>query len=105
MARTSNIYTRVEPEIKERAEKILTQLGIPMSNAITIFLRQVVLHNGIPFDMKLPQNMPVSLESLTDAEFNTEIEKGFNDIADGKVTSADNVAKRMRQDFGILNGL
>lgn len=87
MARTSNIYTRVEPEIKERAEKILTQLGIPMSNAITIFLRQVVLHNGIPFDMKLPQNMPISLESLTDGELNAEIEKGFNDVADVNMTA------------------
>ena len=101
MARTSNIYTRVEPEIKEQAEKILTQLGIPMSNAITIFLRQVVMHKGIPFDMKLPQNMPVSLEALTEAEFNAEIEKGFNDIAAGKVSSVDDVTKRMRQDFSI----
>ena len=101
MARTSNIYTRVEPEIKEQAEKILTQLGIPMSNAITIFLRQVVMHKGIPFDMKLPQDMPVSLEALTEAEFNAEIEKGFNDIASGKVSSVDDVSQRMRQDFGI----
>ena len=101
MARTSNIYTRVEPEIKEQAEKILTQLGIPMSNAITIFLRQVVMHKGIPFDMKLPQNIPVSLEALTEAEFNAEIEKGLNDIAAGKVSSVDDVSQRMRQDFGI----
>ena len=101
MARTSNIYTRVEPEIKEQAEKILTQLGIPMSNAITIFLRQVVMHKGIPFDMKLPQNMPVSLEALTEAEINAEIEKGLNDIAAGKVSSVDDVSQRMRQDFGI----
>lgn len=101
MARTSNIYTRVEPEIKEQAEKILTQLGIPMSNAITIFLRQVVMHKGIPFDMKLPQDMPVSLETLTEAEFNAEIEKGLNDISAGKVSSVDDVSQRMRQDFGI----
>ena len=101
VARTSNIYTRVEPEIKEQAEKILTQLGIPMSNAITIFLRQVVMHKGIPFDMKLPQNMPVSLEALTEAEFNAEIEKGLNDIAAGKVSSVEDVSQRMRQDFGI----
>ncbi|MBE7014986.1 MAG: type II toxin-antitoxin system RelB/DinJ family antitoxin [Ruminococcaceae bacterium] len=101
MARTSNIYTRVEPEIKEQAERILSQLGIPMSNAITIFLRQVVMHKGIPFDLKLPQNMPVSIEKLTESEFNTEIEKGFDDIAKGNVASADDVLKRMRQDFGI----
>lgn len=39
MARTSNIYVRVEPDIKEQAEAVLEKLGIPMSNAVSIFLR------------------------------------------------------------------
>ena len=47
MARTSNVFARVEPEIKEQAEEILDQLGIPMSNAVGMFLRQVVLHRGM----------------------------------------------------------
>jgi DNA-damage-inducible protein J len=75
MARTSTIYARVEPEIKEQAEKVLNQLGIPMSNAIGIFLRQVVMRQGIPFDMKLPQNKPLSVGTLSEEEFNSEIEK------------------------------
>lgn len=57
MARTSNIFARVEPEVKEEAEKVLDQLGIPMSNAVGMFLRQVVLQNGIPFDVKLPKKL------------------------------------------------
>ena len=52
-SRTANVYTRVDPETKEQAEAILNQLGIPMSNAIGMFLKQVVLHRGIPFDMRL----------------------------------------------------
>ena len=59
VARTANIYTRVDPVVKEQAEEILDQLGIPMSNAIGMFLRQVVMHNGIPFDMKLPLRRPM----------------------------------------------
>ena len=43
MAKTTNIFARVEPEVKEQAEKVLEHLGISMSNAIDIFLRQVVL--------------------------------------------------------------
>lgn len=39
MARTSSVYARVEPEIKEQAESVLDQLGIPMSNAVSMFLR------------------------------------------------------------------
>ena len=46
MARTSNVFARVEPEIKEQAEQVLERLGIPMSNAVSMFLRQVVLQRG-----------------------------------------------------------
>lgn len=57
MARTSNIFARVEPEIKEQAEQVLDLFGIPMSNAVSMFLRQVVLQRGIPFEMKLPEKV------------------------------------------------
>ena len=54
MARTANVFARVEPEVKEQAEQVLDRLGIPMSNAVGMFLRQMVLQRGIPFEMKLP---------------------------------------------------
>ena len=101
MARTSNIYVRVEPEIKEQAENVLEQLGIPMSNAISVFLRQIVLHKGIPFEMKLPQAKPLSLGALSEKEFNEEIENGLADISSGKIVSAQSVADKMHQDYGI----
>ncbi len=64
MARTSNVFARVDPKIKEQAEQVLDRLGIHMSNAVTMFLRQVVLQRGIPFDIKLPQEMPLAYGSL-----------------------------------------
>lgn len=42
-------------KIKEQAEQVLDQLGIPMSDAVSMFLRQVVLQRGIPFEIKLPE--------------------------------------------------
>lgn len=101
MAKTSNIFARVEPEIKEQAEQVLNQLGIPMSNAISIFLRQVVYQRGIPFEMKLPQNQPWAYESLTEKQFNAEIEKGLADLNTGNVVSAKSVAEKMHQDYGV----
>ncbi len=101
MARSSSIYARIEPELKEQAESVLEQLGIPMSNAIGLFLRQVVLQRGIPFEMKLPQKQPVSIGALTDEQFNTELEKGFAELAAGRVVSAESVAERMHRDYGI----
>ena len=91
MPRTSNVYARIEPELKEQAESILGQLGIPMSNAIGLFLRQVVLQRGIPFDMKLPAKEPLALGLLNESEFNAEIEKGFDDMAAGRTRPASDV--------------
>jgi DNA-damage-inducible protein J len=100
MTRTSTIFARVEPEIKEQAEQVLKQLGIPMSNAISLFLRQVVLQRGIPFDIKLSKNTPLTFGSLNEKTFNDEIEKGLADLTAGRMTSADRVAEKMRQDYG-----
>ena len=77
MAKTSNIFARVEPEIKEKAELVLSELGIPMSNAINIFLRQIIIQNGIPFALKVVQNKPLVYNDLTIEQFNEEIEKGL----------------------------
>lgn len=101
MARTSSVYARVEPEIKEQAEQVLDRLGIPMSNAVSMFLRQIILQRGIPFDMKLPLNQPLAYGSLTKAQFDAEIMKGIQSINEGKVYSADEVEAEMLRDFSI----
>lgn len=100
MTRTSNIFARVEPEIKEQAEQVLKQLGIPMSNAISLFLRQVVLQREIPFDIKLSENKPLTFGSLSEKTFNDEIEKGLADLTAGRISLAEHVAERLRQDYG-----
>lgn len=101
MAKTANVFARVEPDIKEQAELVLDQLGIPMSNAVSMFLRQVVLQRGIPFEMKLPKAEPLAYASLSKEQFDFEIEKGLRDVIEGKVYSADEVEAEMRREFGI----
>lgn len=101
MARTSNIFARVEPEVKEQAEAVLNQLGIPMSNAVGMFLRQVVIQKGIPFEMKLPTNRPLAMEELTQEQFNAEIAKGMADIENGRVYSAREVEEEMHRLYNI----
>ena len=102
MARTANVFARVEPEVKEQAEQVLDRLGIPMSNAVGMFLRQIVLQRGIPFEMKLPAyEEPVAYGSLTKEQFNAEIEKGMEDIKAGRVYSVDEVEAEMKREFGI----
>ena len=97
MARTSNVFARVEPEIKEQAEQVLDQLGIPMSNAVSMFLRQIVLQRGIPFEMKLPERKPVAFGSLTKEQQDAELEKGMA----GRTHSAQSVMDELKRDYGV----
>ena len=101
MAKTANVFARVEPDVKEQAELVLEQLGIPMSNAVSMFLRQVVLQRGIPFEMKLPQAEPLAYAALTKEQFDSEIRKGLQNVKDGKVYTAAEVEAEMRREFGI----
>lgn len=52
--KTSNIYIRIEPEIKKEAEEILDTLGIGASQAVNMFYKQIILHKGMPFDVNIP---------------------------------------------------
>lgn len=54
MSKTGYITARIEPKLKAAAGRVLTQVGVSTSDAITIFLRQVVLHRGMPFDVRVP---------------------------------------------------
>lgn len=45
---------KLNPVVKERTKAIFNDLGITFSDAVNIFLKQVELHNGMPFDVKIP---------------------------------------------------
>ncbi|MCA1795062.1 MAG: type II toxin-antitoxin system RelB/DinJ family antitoxin [Desulfobacteraceae bacterium] len=57
MTRTATIQTRVDPVVKQNAQIILKKLNISMSEAISMYLSQITLHNGIPFEIKLPNDL------------------------------------------------
>ena len=100
MARTANVFARVEPEIKEQAENVLDQLGIPMSNAVGMFLRQIVLQRGIPFEMKLPEERPLEISKMTDEQLALEINKGIEDIDNGRIYTVEDAEKEIRKLYG-----
>lgn len=64
--KSANLYARIEPEVKEQAESILSALGIPASDAINVFYKQIILQRGLPFDVKIPSSRPVDMSSLSD---------------------------------------
>ena len=99
--KTANLYARIEPDLKEQAESILAALGVPASNAITMFYKQIVLHRGIPFKISLPESKPVDISSLTEAGINVEISKGYQDMLEGKVKPAKEVFAEIRKDYDL----
>ena len=99
MAKTANLYARIEPEVKDQAESILEALGIPVSNAINMFYKQIILQRGIPFEVKLPDFPVPDMSKLTKEQLKAEIEKGFADAAAGRVTPATEVFAELREEY------
>lgn len=100
MAKTANLYARIEPDIKEQAECILAALGIPASNAITMFYKQIILQKGIPFQVKLPEH-PLDSSRMTSAELDAELEKGYADMEAGRTMPVEMTFADIRQELGL----
>lgn len=66
MPRTAIIQARIDPDVKKKAQKILEKLNISMSEAISLYLTQVTLQRGIPFEIRLPSQ--TTLAALRDVE-------------------------------------
>ena len=101
MAKTANLYARIEPELKEQAEAILSALGIPVSNAINMFYKHIILQRGIPFELKLPHERPLDMSTLSQEQLHAELEKGYADISAGRTKPAEEVFASIRKDYGL----
>lgn len=100
-SKTANLYARIEPDVKEQAESILSSLGIPISSAINMFYKQIILQRGIPFDVKLPTPQPVNMAALSEEQLNAELEKGYTDMLEGRTKPAGKVFADIRKDYGL----
>lgn len=73
MAKTAMIRTRVEPRLKHQAEQLFSQLGLSVTEAITLFYKQVTLQQGLPFSVRLPNADTVqALQQARDRDNLTE---------------------------------
>lgn len=100
-ANTSAVYARIDTNLKENAESILSQLGISPSSAIQMLYSQIVLKKGMPFELKLPSSKPLAVGAMTREELDAELQKGVDSIKAGKVYSADEVDAVLAKEFGI----
>jgi DNA-damage-inducible protein J len=54
LGKTAYITARIEPKLKAQAGRVLAKVGVSTTDAITMFMRQVVLHEGLPFEVRVP---------------------------------------------------
>lgn len=89
MKKTATLNLRVDPGLKDQAEGILRQLGIPMSTAVDMFLNQITLVGGIPFSVTLPKApASVNADSMTEDAIHAKLQKGLTDLEQGRVADA-----------------
>ena len=98
--KTTKINVTIQSEIKEEAEAILKALGMTPSIAIQMFYRQIIMHHGLPFKMKI-HHAPFSYEDLTEEQLNTEIAKGLKDVLDGNVEPEEKVFEDLFKDYQL----
>lgn len=68
MAKTDTLNIRIEPELKKEVETTLNDLGMNIADAVTIFLKQVVMTDSIPFIIKKPKFNKETLEAIKEAD-------------------------------------
>ncbi|MBU1570210.1 MAG: type II toxin-antitoxin system RelB/DinJ family antitoxin [Proteobacteria bacterium] len=80
MAKVDFIRARVEPATKHKAEAIFKKLGLSISEAINIFYNQVILNKGLPFEVKIPNELTLRVMKETEEEKNLTKWKSSDDF-------------------------
>ena len=68
MAKTDILHIRIEPSVKQRSEETLKDLGLSITEAINVFLNQVILNDGIPFEIKKPRYNKETIQAIEDTK-------------------------------------
>ena len=79
MSKTS-MSIRLDSEVKEQAQQVFNHLGMDMTTAINIFLRQAIQYQGLPFDVKIDENRKL-LQVVTDVEQNRNMSRSFESVS------------------------
>lgn len=96
--KNATILARVEPEVKEQAEEILSKLGVPASVVINMLYKQIIMTKSIPFPLALPKE-PITLDSLTTEEFNSIMETGLSQAKSDQSRPAADVFADLRREL------
>ena len=95
---TVSAQIRIDADVKAQSMALFQNLGLDLSTAVNVFLRQCLIHRGLPFSVKESEaTRPLHRADLSEAELERELEKGLEDLAAGRVRPAEEVFAAMRE--------
>ena len=100
MVKNETLHIRVSENVKASAEKTLDMLGLSISEAVNMFLHQIPLVGGLPFDVKVPL-APESVVASSDEDLYDKLSVGMEQINEGKVVDADVAMLRLKDKYGF----
>lgn len=100
MASDASIFVRIDSQTKMEAEAILRQLGVTPSSLINMLYHKVILTGGIPFSVNLPNREPLAVGGLSEEEIMKIVQKGVDDVKEGRVHSWDEVEAILKERYG-----
>ena len=93
--KTANVTARIQPDIKERAEAILGQIGIPVSVLIDTLYRQIIMTGGVPYSLSVPKIQP--LDGMSTEKFDDMMQKGYDEAKAGDGATVEESFNRVRE--------
>ena len=80
MTKTDTLHIRVNPDVKQKAEETLNDLGLSITEAVNVFLNQVILNDGIPFEIKKPKYNKETIQAMEDTKNGKNLSKAFDNV-------------------------
>ena len=96
--KTANVTARIQPDIKEQAEASLERLGIPVSVFIDMTYRQVIMRDGVPFSLDIPDKL-ITRDTLTKVEFDAMMQNGLAQAKSDDSVSIDEAFRQLKAEI------
>lgn len=104
MSNTSVVYARLDSDLKQDAESILSHLGISPSSAIQMLYSQIILNRGLPFTPRIPANHPLAISGMSREQLDAEIQRGMDSVTKENAIPAEEVEASLLRNLISVSG-
>ena len=99
-AKTANVLARVEPDVKEKAEAIMAQLGVPASVVINMLYKQIIMTKSIPFSVAIPAE-PIARNEMNKKQFDEMMRIGLAQAKAGESIPAEEFFEGLMEELEL----